>query len=91
MLNAPDGYRHSIPMEIRFADIDSLGHVNNAAYLTYMEQARLRYVRDVGVGSSRPYHDGGAGEVVGLCGRLAAAANARDAGGQLRGWTPTAD
>ncbi len=27
----------------RFRDIDSLGHVNNAVYLTYMEEARTRY------------------------------------------------
>jgi acyl-CoA thioester hydrolase len=54
MLNTQDGYRHSIPLEIRFADIDSLGHVNNATYLTYMEQARLIYVRDVGVWDVRP-------------------------------------
>lgn len=27
--------------EIRFADIDAMGHVNNAVYLTYMEQARI--------------------------------------------------
>ena len=61
MLNAPDGYRHSIPMEIRFADMDSLGHVNNAAYLTYMEQARLLYIRDVGVWD---VHPGGLGLIL---------------------------
>src|SRR2546426_2856107 len=27
----------------RFRDIDSLGHVNNAVYLTYMEGARTKY------------------------------------------------
>ena len=27
----------------RFRDIDSLGHVNNAVYLTYMEEARTKY------------------------------------------------
>jgi acyl-CoA thioester hydrolase len=26
---------------VRFRDLDSLGHVNNAVYLTYLEQARL--------------------------------------------------
>jgi len=29
--------------EIRFSDIDALGHVNNAIYLTYFEQARIYY------------------------------------------------
>ncbi len=27
----------------RFRDIDALGHVNNAVYFTYMEQARTEY------------------------------------------------
>jgi acyl-CoA thioester hydrolase len=29
------------PIEVRFRDCDSMGHVNNAVYLTYLEQARL--------------------------------------------------
>lgn len=29
--------------EIRFADIDALGHVNNAVYLSYFEQARIHF------------------------------------------------
>lgn len=32
-------YTHRI--EVRFADCDSLGHVNNAVYLSYLEQARF--------------------------------------------------
>lgn len=38
-------FRHNIPVTIRFGDLDSLGHVNNAVYLTYLEQARIDYVR----------------------------------------------
>jgi acyl-CoA thioester hydrolase len=30
-----------LPMAVRFSDCDPLGHVNNAVYLTYIEQARL--------------------------------------------------
>lgn len=37
----PRTYRVSIP--IRFADIDALGHVNNAVFLTYMEVARTTF------------------------------------------------
>lgn len=29
--------------EIRFSDIDAMGHVNNATYLTYFEQARIHF------------------------------------------------
>src|SRR4030095_8387032 len=28
-------------LQVRFSDCDPLGHVNNATYLTYLEQARL--------------------------------------------------
>jgi acyl-CoA thioester hydrolase len=38
------GYRVAIP--IRFADIDALGHVNNAVVLTYMEVARTAFWAD---------------------------------------------
>ncbi len=31
------------PMEVRYADIDAQGHLNNAKFLTYFEQARIRY------------------------------------------------
>lgn len=38
-----EGYRFSFPIEVRFRDMDALGHVNNAVYLTYLESARLAY------------------------------------------------
>jgi len=31
------------PVEVRFQDLDAFGHVNNAIFLTYCEQARVRY------------------------------------------------
>jgi acyl-CoA thioester hydrolase len=40
MLN---GFRFQHPVEIRFADLDALGHVNNAVLLTYLESARIAY------------------------------------------------
>ena len=39
--------RHKTQMSIRFADIDIMGHVNNANYLTYMESARIKYFNEV--------------------------------------------
>ena len=33
----------SYPIEVRFRDMDALGHVNNAVYLTYLESARIAY------------------------------------------------
>lgn len=32
---------------VRFRDLDALGHVNHAVYLTYVEQARTLYFRQV--------------------------------------------
>ncbi len=32
----------TIPIDIRFADLDAYGHVNNATYLTYLENARVK-------------------------------------------------
>ena len=38
-------------IQVRFRDIDAYGHVNNAVYVTYLEQARVEYLRSVlGVG-----------------------------------------
>ena len=31
------------PTEVRFRDLDALGHVNNAVYLTYLESARIAW------------------------------------------------
>lgn len=42
-LAPPDGFRHHIPIVVRWADMDALGHVNNAKFLTYLEQARIDY------------------------------------------------
>ncbi len=36
-------FKHSIPIKVRFSDLDAMGHVNNAAYLSYLEEARLAY------------------------------------------------
>jgi acyl-CoA thioester hydrolase len=39
----PASYTHSL--DVRFRDCDPLGHVNNAVYLTYLEQARFNHWR----------------------------------------------
>ena len=40
-------FKHSIPIQIRFVDIDRLNHVNNATYLNYMELGRVHYFNSV--------------------------------------------
>jgi acyl-CoA thioester hydrolase len=34
-------FAHASSVEVRFADTDAMGHVNNAAYLTFVELARI--------------------------------------------------
>jgi acyl-CoA thioester hydrolase len=40
-------FRYSYPIDVRFADLDALNHVNHAKYFTYMETARIHYCRNV--------------------------------------------
>jgi acyl-CoA thioester hydrolase len=44
-------FRFRFPLEVRFRDLDALGHVNNAVYLTYLESARIAWWMHV---TSRP-------------------------------------
>jgi YbgC/YbaW family acyl-CoA thioester hydrolase len=40
-------------VRVRTYELDSFGHVNNAAYLNYMEEARSEYLRQMGLS----FHD----------------------------------
>lgn len=42
-----EGFRHVTPITVRFRDIDAMGHVNNAVFFTYLETARVEYMRSV--------------------------------------------
>jgi acyl-CoA thioester hydrolase len=42
-----EGFRLVHPQEVAFRDLDVFGHVNNAVYLTYLENSRIRYLREV--------------------------------------------
>jgi acyl-CoA thioester hydrolase len=35
-----------VPIRIRWRDVDNYGHVNNAVYLTFLEEARDRWVHE---------------------------------------------
>ena len=41
-----DDYRLVHPIRARFRDTDGMGHVNNAVYLTYLEEARAAWFRE---------------------------------------------
>jgi acyl-CoA thioester hydrolase len=40
-------FKHIVPIQIRFSDIDRLDHVNNACYHNYFELGRVKYFNDV--------------------------------------------
>lgn len=40
-------FRFYHPIEVRYGDLDPQGHVNNAKFMTYMEQARVNYIRNL--------------------------------------------
>ena len=44
-----DGFDHIHRENVRFRDLDGMGHVNNAVYLTYMETARLAFFKSLGL------------------------------------------
>jgi len=37
------------PIEVRYGDLDPQGHLNNAKYLTFFEQARVQYFIHLGM------------------------------------------
>ncbi len=55
-----DPFKLIILIEVRFSDLDALGHVNNVTYFTYFEIARVKYLC-AHPASSRPllWSDGG--------------------------------
>jgi acyl-CoA thioester hydrolase len=38
-----DKYKHKTKIKVRFSDLDAMQHVNNATYLSYLEEARIDY------------------------------------------------
>ncbi len=44
----PSQYPVHCEIEVRFRDLDAMGHVNNAVYFTYFEVGRTHYMRQLG-------------------------------------------
>ncbi len=51
-------FRFSTTVKVRWRDVDALGHVNNAVYFTYLEQARVDYLHDLGLATDDPQQVG---------------------------------
>ena len=41
-------FKFIIELDTRWADMDWIGHVNNATFLTYIESARIKLIEDLG-------------------------------------------
>jgi acyl-CoA thioester hydrolase len=41
--------KHIHPIQLRFADTDALGHINNASYILYIESARVGFLLATGL------------------------------------------
>lgn len=50
-------FDHSIAMETRWRDMDSIGHLNHAVYLTFMESARTDFYGSMGFSDVRREQD----------------------------------
>lgn len=50
--------KHRTPIQLRFKDVDALGHVNNANHLSYFELARIRFFDEI-VGDEIDWNEAG--------------------------------
>lgn len=44
---ANNGFRHVLPIQIRFNDVDKFGHVNNTVYFQFYDTAKTDYIATV--------------------------------------------
>ncbi len=43
----PKDFKHCLKIQIRYKDVDKQGHVNNANHLSYFENARIDYFKQI--------------------------------------------
>ncbi|UEX77149.1 acyl-CoA thioesterase [Spiribacter halobius] len=55
---------HQLTLQVRWGDMDALGHVNNATYFTYFEQARVAWLERLAGSGGHLSPDAGSGPVV---------------------------
>lgn len=48
-----DDFNFFLPVTVRWADMDSFSHVNNAVYFTYCESARMAYFKAIRLDDAR--------------------------------------
>lgn len=52
-------FRFYQPLTVRYGDLDPQGHVNNAGYVTYLEHARVAYIRALDLWDGQSFLDVG--------------------------------
>jgi len=45
----PQDFKHKITLSVRFNEVDMLGVCNNAVFINYFENARLQYIKEIGL------------------------------------------
>lgn len=40
-------FRHQMPAQLRFSDVDPFGHVNNSVYFSLFDMCKTQYIKDV--------------------------------------------
>ncbi|MBK5720435.1 acyl-CoA thioesterase [Dysgonomonas sp. Marseille-P4677] len=43
----PETFKSTLPIQIRFNDIDALGHINNNLYFSYFDLGKINYLEDL--------------------------------------------
>lgn len=51
-------FHFSIPVYIRFSETDMIGHMNNVSPFIYFEEARIKFLKSLGLFSTGQYEDG---------------------------------
>lgn len=62
-----EGFHHIEPIDVRWGDMDAMGHVNNATYFTYCESARMSYFEAVRLGEHKEEPTHGPALVTATC------------------------
>lgn len=42
-----ESFRHSLPIQIRFNDVDAIGHINNNIYFSYFDLGKINYFENL--------------------------------------------
>ena len=50
-------FNYSVPIDVRYGDLDPQWHVNNARFLTFLEHARVSYLMHLGLFDGENFFD----------------------------------